>query len=39
VDVASLDITEDEIYKMPRLDTNDLPKNALAEPNDWYYKG
>jgi peptidoglycan/xylan/chitin deacetylase (PgdA/CDA1 family) len=38
VDVASLNITGDEIYKIPRLDTNDLPKNALAEPNDWYYK-
>jgi peptidoglycan/xylan/chitin deacetylase (PgdA/CDA1 family) len=39
VDVASLDMPEDEIYQIPRLDTNDLPKNALAEPNSWYYKG
>ena len=40
VDVANFDgISGDENYKIPRLDTNDLPKNALAEPNYWYSKG
>ena len=28
----------DVIYKLPRLDTNDLPKNANAPVNDWYNK-
>lgn len=26
----------DNIYKLPRLDTNDLPKNAESLPNKWY---
>lgn len=39
VDIASLDTHEDEIYIIPRLDTNDLPKNCLAEPNEWYFRG
>ena len=39
VDIACPDASEDNIYKVPRLDTNDLPKNILAEPNEWYYKG
>ncbi len=38
VDVASLDVSGGEMYKIPRLDTNDIPKNALIEPNEWYYK-
>ena len=38
VDVASIDCTGDDVYKMPRLDTNDLPKDALATPDSWYYK-
>ena len=27
---------EDVLYKLPRLDVNDLPKDANAEPNNWY---
>lgn len=39
VDLADLkDKQGDAIYKLPRLDTNDLPKNANAEVNDWYNK-
>ena len=26
----------DAIYKLPRLDTNDLPKNSIANVNQWY---
>ncbi len=37
VDVADLsDITNDSIFKLPRLDVNDLPKDKNAEPNKWY---
>ncbi len=40
VDVANLgsDI-QDSIFKLPRLDVNDLPKDANAEPNKWYVLG
>ena len=40
VDVASLgyDIS-DSIFKLPRLDVNDLPKDANAQPNKWYELG
>ncbi len=40
VDVATLgnDIP-DSIFKLPRLDVNDLPKDANAEPNKWYELG
>jgi Predicted xylanase/chitin deacetylase len=38
VDIASLDESEDTILKLPRLDTNDIPKSGTAEPNDWYFK-
>ena len=40
VDVATLgsDIP-DSIFKLPRLDVNDLPKEADAEPNKWYELG
>lgn len=35
--VADLDEDgEDALYKLPRLDVNDLPKDANAEPNKWY---
>lgn len=27
---------EDALYKLPRLDVNDLPKDANAEVNNWY---
>lgn len=37
VDVADLnDATPDAIYKLPRLDTNDIPKDANAPINKWY---
>lgn len=36
VDIATLgsDIP-DSVFKMPRLDVNDLPKDANKNPNDW----
>jgi len=37
VDIANLANNEqDSIFKLPRLDVNDLPKDANAEPNKWY---
>ena len=37
VDVADLNNTADDaIYKLPRLDTNDIPKDANAPVNQWY---
>lgn len=37
VDLASPDNNvKDAIYKLPRLDVNDLPKDANAKPNQWY---
>ena len=37
VDLASPnDGVLDGIFKLPRLDVNDLPKDANAEPNKWY---
>ena len=40
VDIANLggDL-QDSIFKLPRLDVNDLPKDASAEPNKWYEFG
>ena len=40
VDIANLggDLL-DSIFKLPRLDVNDLPKDANAEPNKWYELG
>ncbi len=38
-DVALADLSDkegDAIFKIPRLDTNDLPKDADAPVNDWY---
>ena len=40
--VAVADLDEDvnnALYKLPRLDVNDLPKDANAEVNEWYNKG
>jgi len=31
--------TNDNMYILPRLDTNDLPKDASAVVNDWFAKG
>lgn len=39
--VAVADLDEDGVdalYKLPRLDVNDLPKDANAEVNEWYFK-
>ncbi len=36
VDVAS---TEDNCLMIPRLDTNDFPKDGNAQTNDWFVKG
>lgn len=36
VDIASLNDTGDAFLKLPRLDTNDLPKSVNAETNTWY---
>jgi peptidoglycan/xylan/chitin deacetylase (PgdA/CDA1 family) len=36
VDVAS---TEDNCLMIPRLDTNDFPKEENAQTNDWFVKG
>lgn len=36
VDVAS---TEDKCLMIPRLDTNDFPKEGNAQTNDWFVKG
>ena len=39
VNTVDLSIKEsDVIFKLPRLDTNDLPKEANASVNDWYNK-
>lgn len=40
--VAVADLEEDGVdalYKLPRLDVNDLPKDAGAEVNEWWEKG
>lgn len=40
VNIANLsDKANDSIFKLPRLDTNDLPKDRMAVVNDWYLKG
>lgn len=40
VDVATIGSSiADSIFKLPRLDVNDLPKDANAEPNKWYELG
>jgi len=39
VDLASIDSSEkDAIFKLPRLDTNDLPKQVDAPTNEWFQK-
>ncbi|MBD8349074.1 polysaccharide deacetylase family protein [Dysgonomonas sp. HGC4] len=40
VDVATLSELSDDIkYKLPRLDTNDLPKNKDSNTNEWFREG
>jgi peptidoglycan/xylan/chitin deacetylase (PgdA/CDA1 family) len=36
VDLVTIDKAQDSRYKMPRLDTNDLPKERQAATNNWY---
>ena len=31
------DIQKDSRYELPRLDTNDIPRNKNAKPNKWYH--
>ncbi len=38
VDLVSTASKPDAVYQLPRLDTNDIPKDADADVNDWYYK-
>jgi hypothetical protein len=38
VDIANIRPDSDERFKIPRLDTNDLPKDRNAEINQWYIK-
>lgn len=39
VDLASVDSSEeDAIFTLPRLDTNDIPKQADAPANEWFQK-
>ena len=40
--VAIADIEEeggDSLYKLPRLDVNDLPKDKNSDVNEWWFKG
>ena len=40
VNVANIsNNNNDAIFKLPRLDTNDLPKDSMASVNEWYLKG
>ncbi len=36
VSLCSVSSVQDSIYKLPRLDTNDIPKNANEPANEWY---
>jgi peptidoglycan/xylan/chitin deacetylase (PgdA/CDA1 family) len=38
VDIANISPDNDERFKIPRLDTNDLPKDRNAEINQWHIK-
>lgn len=38
-EVNIADIQKYNKYTLPRLDTNDIPKNREAVTNDWYFKG
>ena len=39
VDLASTDSEEeDAVFKLPRLDTNDFPRQADATTNEWFQK-
>lgn len=38
VEVKVADLSRDNIFTLPRLDTNDIPKRSDVLVNDWYYK-
>jgi peptidoglycan/xylan/chitin deacetylase (PgdA/CDA1 family) len=38
-EVNVADITDSNRFSLPRLDTNDIPKNKESAINDWYIKG
>jgi hypothetical protein len=38
-EVNIADIQKYNKYTLPRLDTNDLPKDIKASTNDWYLEG
>ncbi len=38
VNAAAIDFQNDAVYKLPRLDTNDIPKDRNAATNEWYDK-
>lgn len=38
-EVNIADIQNHNRYALPRIDTNDIPKDMHANPNDWYFKG
>lgn len=38
-EVTIADYQEHNIYALPRLDTNDIPKDKHSNTNDWYLKG
>ncbi|WP_294597282.1 polysaccharide deacetylase family protein [uncultured Rikenella sp.] len=37
--VKVADLSEDSLFTLPRLDTNDIPKSRDAQTNDWYAQG
>ena len=37
IDVANLN--HNDKYELPRLNTNDIPKNEFERPNEWFFKG
>ena len=39
VEAEIADVSKEQRFNLPRLDTNDLPKNVDAKTNSWYEKG
>lgn len=37
--VRIADLSVDSVYTLPRIDTNDVPKERTAQTNDWYERG
>lgn len=38
-EVRIADLSTDSLYTMPRIDTNDIPKDRNAQTNEWYERG